>query len=84
MQAAFGGNPKDEDPPDLVGSVGWYQFYLGAAQLTVDGEIEALGMLAQQVWQASAANSSRSAAAHTSVTVMSHVSFVVRGLNWKL
>lgn len=44
MQAAFG-NPKDKTPLDLVGSVGWYEFHLGAAQLTVDGDdqIVALG-----------------------------------------
>jgi hypothetical protein len=43
MQAAFG-NPKDKNPLDLVGSVGWYEFHLGAAQLTVDGDqIVALG-----------------------------------------
>ena len=43
MQAAFG-NPKDKTPLDLVGSVGWYEFILGAAQLTVDGDqIVALG-----------------------------------------
>ena len=44
MQAAFG-NPKDTNPLDLVGSVGWYEFYPGAAQLiTVDGEIVALAI----------------------------------------
>ena len=43
MQAAFG-KPKDKTPLDLVGSVGWYEFHLGAAQLTVDGDqIVALG-----------------------------------------
>jgi hypothetical protein len=45
MQSAFG-NPKDKNPLDLVGSVGWYEFHLGAAQLTVTVEsdqIVALG-----------------------------------------
>ena len=37
MQAAFG-NPKDKTPLDLVASVGWYEFHLGAAQITVDGD----------------------------------------------